>query len=43
MLLIECPQITFKRKIVLFKIFEYANELICIKIIKDKFCLAWNV
>ena len=35
--------ITFYRKMVHFKIFEYANELICIIIMKDKFSLAWNV
>ena len=35
--------ITFYRKIVHFQIFEYANELICIIITKDRFYLAWNV
>ena len=40
---LNAPHITFYRKIVHFKIFEYANELICIFIMKDTFCLAWNV
>ena len=33
----------FYRKIVHFKIFEYANELVCIINMKDKFCSAWNI
>ena len=35
--------VTFYRKIVHFQNFEYANELICIIIRKDRFYLAWNV
>ena len=35
--------ITFYRKIMHFQFFEYANELICIIIMKDIFYLAWNV
>ena len=37
------PHITFYRKFLLFQIFEYANELICIIIMKDRFYLAWDV
>ena len=39
----NAPQITFYCKIVHFRILEYANEIICIIIMKDKFYLAWNV
>ena len=34
---------TFYRKIVHFQFFEYANELICIIIMKDRFYLSWGV
>ena len=37
------PHITFYRKFLHFQIFEYANELICIIIMKDRFYLAWDV
>ena len=39
----NASHITFYRKIVHFQFFEYANELICIIIMKDRFYLAWNV
>ena len=34
---------TFYRKIVHFQFFEYANELTCIIIMKDRFHLSWGV
>ena len=37
------PHTTFYRKFVHFQMFEHANELICIIIMKDIFYLAWNV
>ena len=40
---LNAAHITFYRKIVHFQFFEYANELICIIIMKDRFYLAWNV
>ena len=40
---LNAAHITFYRQIVHFQIFEYANELICIIIMKDMFYLAWNV
>ena len=39
---LNAPHITFYRKIVHFQIFVYANELICIIVMKDRFYLAWN-
>ena len=40
---LNAAHITFYRQIVHFQISEYANELICIIIMKDIFYLAWNV
>ena len=39
----KVPHIMFYRKFVHFQIFEYANELICIIIMKDRFYIAWDV
>ena len=36
-------RITFNRKIVHFQILVYANELICIIVMKDRFYLPWDV
>ena len=40
---LNAAHITFCHQIMHFKIFEYANELIGIIIMKDIFYLAWNV
>ena len=40
---LNAAHITVYRQIVHFQISEYANELICIIIMKDRFYLAWNV